>query len=126
MLALARHHLGLRRQVGLVAKRPVLDVVPNSDAAFLPGANSLPSVSRHPKAPSSLRFAGAVQNLAGRLKVHGEGAGASELEGLSHPHPFLAAARSRAEMPFLTAAVSLMSGAFCGRNPDDQARKTVV
>jgi hypothetical protein len=51
--------LGLRRQV-------------RRDAAFLPDAYSVTSVSCHPKAPSPLRSAGAIQNLAGRSTVHGK------------------------------------------------------
>ena len=43
--------LGLRRQVA-------------RDAALLPDADAALSVSRDPKAPSPLRSAGAVQNLA--------------------------------------------------------------
>src|ERR1041385_5580830 len=74
MITLARDRLGLRRQVGLFAERTVKNVVPLSDAAFLPGADSVPSLSRHPKAPSSLRFVVAVQSLTGRLTVHGRSA----------------------------------------------------
>jgi hypothetical protein len=55
---------GLRRQVGLFAARTVKNVVPFSDAAFLLDAYSVTGVTRHPKAPSPLRSAGAVQKLS--------------------------------------------------------------